>query len=114
LVRPALEEMAARGVHCLGPLPADAVVIRAKKDEFSAVVSMYHDQGQNALKLLNFHMGVTVTAGLETVFATPAHGTAFEIVGQGKAHPGALEQAVRLAARLAASKRPSSTRIGAK
>ena len=62
---------------------------------------MYHDQGQIATKLLGFNKGVTVTAGLKTVFTTPAHGTAFDILGQGKADPGALDQAVRLAATLA-------------
>ena len=65
---------------------------------------MYHDQGQIATKLLGFNKGVTVTAGLKTVFATPAHGTAFDIVGQGKADPGALEHAFQLAARLAAAR----------
>ena len=61
---------------------------------------MYHDQGQIATKLKGFNRGVTVTAGLATIFTTPAHGTAFDIVGHGVATTGALEQAVRLAARL--------------
>jgi 4-hydroxythreonine-4-phosphate dehydrogenase len=52
-----------------------------------------------------FNRGVTVTGGLQTVFTTPAHGTAFDIVGQGKASTGALENAVRLGARLAASRK---------
>ena len=43
---------------------------------------------------------MTVTAGLQTVFTTPAHGTAFDIVGQGMADTGALETAIRLAAQL--------------
>jgi 4-hydroxythreonine-4-phosphate dehydrogenase len=47
---------------------------------------------------------VTVTAGLKTVFTTPAHGTAFDIVGQGKADTGALEQALRIATKMAAAK----------
>jgi len=42
----------------------------------------FHDQGQIATKLLGFNQGVTVTAGLKTVFTTPAHGTAFDIVGK--------------------------------
>ncbi len=66
---------------------------------------MYHDQGQIATKLKGFNRGVTVTAGLETIFTTPAHGTAFDIVGQGVATTGALEQAVRLAARLCAGRK---------
>ena len=67
---------------------------------------MYHDQGQIATKLLGFNQGVTVTAGLKTVFTTPAHGTAFDIVGQGKADTGALEHALSLAAKLAAARTP--------
>ncbi len=47
---------------------------------------------------------MTVTAGLDTVFTTPAHGTAFDIVGKGVATTGALEAAVRLAAQLARRK----------
>jgi 4-hydroxythreonine-4-phosphate dehydrogenase len=35
------------------------------------------------------------------VFTTPAHGTAYDIVGKGRADPGALEHAFTLAARLA-------------
>ena len=65
---------------------------------------MYHDQGQIATKLLGFNKGVTVTAGLKTVFTTPAHGTAYDIVGKGRADPGALEHAFRLAARLASGR----------
>jgi 4-hydroxythreonine-4-phosphate dehydrogenase len=64
---------------------------------------MYHDQGQIATKLLGFSKGVTVTAGLKTVFTTPAHGTAYDIVGQGRADYSALEYAFRLAAKLASN-----------
>ena len=66
---------------------------------------MYHDQGQIATKLLGFSKGVTVTAGLKTVFTTPAHGTAYDIVGQGKATVGAIEHAFTIAAKMAASRR---------
>ena len=41
------------------------------------------------MKLFGFNKGVTVTAGLKTVFTTPAHGTAYDVVGQAKADPGA-------------------------
>ncbi len=77
----------------------------ARHQKFDGVLSMYHDQGQIATKLKGFNRGVTVTAGLHTVFTTPAHGTAFDIVGKGVATTGALEQAVRLCARLAASRK---------
>jgi 4-hydroxythreonine-4-phosphate dehydrogenase len=69
---------------------------------------MYHDQGQIATKLLGFNKGVTVTAGLKCVFTTPAHGTAYDIVGQGKADPGAMEHAFTLATRLAAGRKAAA------
>jgi 4-hydroxythreonine-4-phosphate dehydrogenase len=104
LISPAVAKAAARGIACKGPYPSDTVFIKAFAGEFDGVLSMYHDQGQIATKLKGFNRGVTVTAGLRTVFTTPAHGTAFDIVGEGKATTGALEQAVRLAARLAAAR----------
>ena len=70
----------------------------------TACVAMYHDQGQIATKMRGFNRGVTVTAGLDTVFTTPAHGTAFDIVGKGIADTGAFENAIRLASRLAGAK----------
>ena len=105
LIRPTVEKVAATtGIDCRGPYPADTVYIKAFAGEFDSVVAMYHDQGQIATKLKGFNRGVTVTAGLDTVFTTPAHGTAFDIVGKGVASAGALETAVGLAARLAANR----------
>ena len=103
IIRPAIERLRAEGIEATGPFSSDTIFLKAKRGEFHGVVMMYHDQGQIATKLLGFGKGVTVTAGLKTVFATPAHGTAFDIVGLGKADPGGLEHAVRLAARLAGS-----------
>ncbi len=104
IIRPAVERLRAKGIACAGPIPSDTIFLRTLKGEFDGVVMMYHDQGQIATKLLGFGKGVTVTAGLKTVFTTPAHGTAYDIVGQGKADPGGLEYALKLAARLAAAR----------
>jgi len=105
IIAPAVANAAARGIDCKGPFPADTVFIKGFGPEFDGVLSMYHDQGQIATKLKGFNRGVTVTGGLATVFTTPAHGTAFDIVGKGVATTGALEQAVRLGARLAAHRK---------
>jgi|SRR5579871_910221 len=101
LIGPALDRLRAAGFDCEGPVPADTLFVKAVAGRYDGVVMMYHDQGQIATKLIGFREGVTVTAGLPTVFATPAHGTAYDIVGQGKADAGAMMQAVRVAARLA-------------
>ena len=105
IIKPAVERAAQRGILCKGPFPSDTVFLKAFNGEFDGVLSMYHDQGQIATKLKGFNRGVTVSGGLKTVFTTPAHGTAFDIVGHGKASTGALENAVRLGARLAGSRK---------
>ncbi len=104
IIRPTVDKMRAAGVDCTGPISSDVIFIKATRGEFDGVVMMYHDQGQIATKLLGFNKGVTVTAGLKTVFTTPAHGTAYDIVGQGKADRGAMEHAFTLAAKMAASR----------
>jgi 4-hydroxythreonine-4-phosphate dehydrogenase len=105
IIRPTVDKLRAGGIDCTGPISSDVIFLKALKGEFDGVVMMYHDQGQIATKLLGFNKGVTVTAGLKTVFTTPAHGTAYDIVGQGKADPGAMEHAFTLAARMAAGRK---------
>lgn len=100
IIRPAVETMANKGIDCKGPFPSDTVYLKAFAGDFDGVLAMYHDQGQIATKLRGFNRGVTVTAGLDTVFTTPAHGTAFDIVGRGVADTGAFENAIKLASRL--------------
>ncbi len=100
-IRPTVERVAASGINCSGPYPSDTIYLKAFAGHFDSVVAMYHDQGQIATKLKGLGKGVTVTAGLDTVFTTPAHGTAFDIVGKGIATADALESALSLAAKLA-------------
>lgn len=105
IIAPAVARGAARGIACKGPFPADTVFIRGFGDEFDGVLTMYHDQGQIAMKLMGFERGVTVQGGLPIPITTPAHGTAFDIAGQGKANPQGLYQAFRIACRMAANKK---------
>ena len=56
--------------------------LAAKRGDFDAVVTMYHDQGQIAMKLMGFDNGVTLHGGLPVPVATCASGTAFDIVGK--------------------------------
>jgi 4-hydroxythreonine-4-phosphate dehydrogenase len=103
IIRPAVEKANQEGRKILGPYPADTIFVRARKGEFSGIVTMYHDQGQVAMKLLGFDRGVTVAGGLPIVVTTPAHGTAHDIAGKGIADPGAFQSALRLAVRMANS-----------
>jgi 4-hydroxythreonine-4-phosphate dehydrogenase len=98
---PAMQEAKRLGINVVGPYSADTIFLRISKEKLQAVVSMYHDQGQIAMKLMGFSEGVTVNAGLPVVITTPSHGTAFDIVGRGIANPNALKEAVLLAAKMA-------------
>jgi 4-hydroxythreonine-4-phosphate dehydrogenase len=104
IIAPAVKAMAEKGYDCRGPFPSDTIYLKAFAGEYDGVLAMYHDQGQIATKMRGFNRGVTVTAGLDIVFATPAHGTAFDIVGKGVADTGAFENAVRLASSLVSAK----------
>ncbi len=97
IIRPAVEKIAESQMAVEGPFPSDTVFLKAKAGEIDAVVTMYHDQGQIALKLLGFDRGVTVQGGLPFPVTTPAHGTAFDIAGKGSADPSAMRTALRLA-----------------
>ncbi|MDE0199355.1 MAG: 4-hydroxythreonine-4-phosphate dehydrogenase PdxA [Caldilineaceae bacterium] len=100
VIRPAVEAAQEEDIAASGPYPPDTVFLRASRGEFDGVVTMYHDQGQIAMKLLGFERGVTIHAGLTTPITTPAHGTAFDIVGKGVASPQALKQALTLCAQM--------------
>ncbi len=86
IIRPAVERMQERQMHVSGPFPADTLWLKVRDGDYDVVVTMYHDQGQIAIKLLGFDQGVSMLAGLPVPVTTPAHGTAFDIVGQNKAN----------------------------
>jgi 4-hydroxythreonine-4-phosphate dehydrogenase len=101
IIGPAVERAKARGIGAEGPYPADTVFVRAKGGQFDAVLTMYHDQGQIAMKLMGFDRGVTLLGGFPFPICTPAHGTAYDIAGKGVANIGATRAALLLAARMA-------------
>jgi len=98
---PAVRDAKNLGINVVGPYSADTIFLRFSREKLNAIVTMYHDQGQIAMKLMGFTEGVTVNAGLPIVITTPSHGTAFDIVGKGVANPNALKEAVLLAAKMA-------------
>jgi len=101
VIGPAVRRARALGVPAEGPYPADTVFVRARSGAFDAVLTMYHDQGQIAMKLMGFERGVTLLGGFPFPICTPAHGTAYEIAGQGVANLGATRAALLLAVEMA-------------
>lgn len=103
VIAPAVEKAAASGIDVKGPFPSDTIFLA--RENFDGIVTQYHDQGQIAVKLLGFEGGVTVQGGLPVVIATPAHGTAFDIVGTGRATIASSQNAFDIAVRTAAGRR---------
>ena len=101
MIAPAVERLKREGITASGPWSPDTVFIAARRGDFDAVVSMYHDQGQIAMKLMGFERGVTLHGGLPVPVATSASGSAFDIAGKGVAGIEGLQAAFDLCARMA-------------
>jgi 4-hydroxythreonine-4-phosphate dehydrogenase len=104
IIAPAVEELRASGFAVDGPFPADTIFLKARDGLYQAIVTMYHDQGQIAIKLLGFSKCVTVQGGLPVPITTPAHGTAYDIAGKGVADVNAMLNAFRIACRMGAAR----------
>ena len=101
IIGPAVRGLRDAGLDVDGPFPSDTIFLKARAGEFDGVLTMYHDQGQIAMKLMGFDGGVTIAGGLPIPICTPAHGTAFDLVGRGAANTGSIRNAFELAVRLA-------------
>jgi 4-hydroxythreonine-4-phosphate dehydrogenase len=102
VIAPVVRELRAAGLRLEGPLPADTLFTPARLRGADAVLAMYHDQGLPVLKHAGFGEAVNVTLGLPLVRTSVDHGTALDLAGKkGRADPGSLLAAVRLAAELA-------------
>ena len=97
VIIPAMQEMMAKGVLCFGPYPADGFMGSGNYAHFDGILAMYHDQGLAPFKALAMDEGVNFTAGLPIVRTSPAHGTAYDIAGQGIASEDSFRQAIYVA-----------------
>lgn len=107
IIAPALHELRSTGYPIQGPFPADTIFLKARDKEVDGIVTLYHDQGQIAIKLMGFEKGVTVQGGLPIPITTPAHGTAFDIAGKNKANLGAMQNAFFIACRMGKNRKKS-------
>ena len=101
VIAPAIKKANEMGINASGPYPSDITFIKAFNGDFDGVVTMYHDQGQIALKLKGFDQGITIAGGLPAPIATCAHGTAYDIAGKGIVKTSAFENAVKMVSRMA-------------
>ena len=104
IIAPAVGLAKAEGIDATGPIASDAIFLPHNRVKFNGIAAMIHDHGHIAMKLLGGRRAVNVTAGLSIVRTSVAHGTAYDIAGQGIADESSLIAAVKVAARLAKGK----------
>jgi 4-hydroxythreonine-4-phosphate dehydrogenase len=101
IIIPAIERLREEGIDVSGPHAADTMFHARARQGYDAALCMYHDQALVPLKTLHFDEGVNMTLGLPIVRTSPDHGTAFNIAGKDRAHPGAMIAALKTAAQSA-------------
>ena len=106
-ISPAIESLKGTGMHIDGPHPADTLFHEDRRQEYDAVIAMYHDQALIPVKTLDFHRGVNATLGLGFVRTSPDHGTALDRAGKFDARPDSLIEAIRLASSMARNRQAS-------
>ncbi|MBI4857383.1 MAG: 4-hydroxythreonine-4-phosphate dehydrogenase PdxA [Acetobacterium woodii] len=100
-VTPAVVDAQKRGINIDGPIGADSVFHFALKGKYDGVLSLYHDQGHIATKMVDFEKTISITIGMPILRTSVDHGTALDIAGQGIASPVSLIEAIRLGAEYA-------------
>lgn len=100
-IEPAIMAAQRAGINVRGPVPADMVFVQALRGDFDGVVCMYHDHANTARKLQPTNVSATLYMGLPVIGTTTAHGTAFDIAGNGVADPGSFSAALHYAIQLA-------------
>lgn len=99
-IAPACEALRTEGWDIRGPISAETAFMDAHAGRLDLVVAMYHDQGLVPLKVVDFGRSVNWTLGLPIIRTSVDHGTAFELVGTGRADPASMESAIHLAQKI--------------
>jgi len=103
-IAPAIRAAQSAGMRCTGPHAGDTVFLQGARGAYDLIVAMYHDQGHIPMKLIDFEGTVNISLGIPVIRTSVDHGTAFDIAGKNQADPRSMKQAMRMAARMAASR----------
>lgn len=101
ILEPAIAILRAEGIDATGPFAADTLFHARARQHYDAAICCYHDQALVPIKTLHFDEGVNMTLGLPIVRTSPDHGTAFNLAGNDRAHPGAMIAAIAMAGQAA-------------
>jgi 4-hydroxy-L-threonine phosphate dehydrogenase PdxA len=95
ITKPAVARLKARGFAVDGPIGADLLLSQRRHDVYLA---MFHDQGHIPIKLISPLRASALTIGVPVLFASVAHGCAFDIAGENAADPTGVIETLELLA----------------
>lgn len=101
VITPTLNDLRAKGMNLIGPLPADTLYTPKYLNNADATLAMYHDQGLPVLKFHGFGRAANITLGLPIIRTSVDHGTALDLAGTGTADCGSLLTAIEVALEMA-------------
>lgn len=95
VTKPAVARLRGEGLAVDGPVGADLLLSQRKHDVYLA---MFHDQGHIPIKLISPLRASALILGVPVLFASVAHGCAFDIAGKGVADPTGVIETLELLA----------------
>jgi 4-hydroxythreonine-4-phosphate dehydrogenase len=101
-ISPGVERARSSGINANGPISPDTVFRHCIEGKYDIVLAMCHDQGHIAMKTWGFEGNCGGFIGMPYLFMTTAHGTAFDIAGQGIASHAMMLSALNQCAAFAA------------
>ena len=99
-LEPAVALARSEGIAVDGPVSPDSIFRQCIEGRYDAVVALYHDQGHIPIKTWGFSGNSVLFLGPSYVHTSVAHGTAYDIVGTGKADASMMLNAILDAASL--------------
>lgn len=101
-IAPGVARAQSMGIDVTGPEPPDSVFRQCIEGRYDVVLAMTHDQGHIAIKTWGFAGNCALILGPPYIHTTVAHGTAYDLVGTGRADHSMMLTAIKTAASLAA------------
>lgn len=98
---PAINDLKSEGINVSGPIGADSVFYQALNGKYDGVLSLYHDQGHIATKMVDFNKTISITHNLNFLRTSVDHGTAFDIAGKNIVDETSMIEAIKIAAKYA-------------
>ena len=104
-LNPLLKKLKRKKINITGPISGDAMINDLNLKKYDAFLFIYHDQALIPFKILSKFNGINFTSGLSFLRVSPAHGTAYDLVGKNIANSGSLLNCFKFIKKLNKSKK---------